>query len=302
MIMSDAKIRLMTERKYEMIPINSIKVLNSRNRDKTQFEENIRSIKTVGLLNPIVVNERNFERTGCYELVCGEGRYLAYKALEYPDIPSEVINCNRKQALLYSLVENIARVTPGTMWFAREIKRMCDAGWTYGQVANIVGKTETYVRDYVRLVEQGEERLIRGVEQGLFPIAFALQVARSDSSTIQNVLMDAFDKGMVTSHNLYVVRNLMERRIKHGKEMDTGEKAGKGVSRVSDYSVTQLKKDIVKVSKEKESFVHETTRKENRLLMLIDGINALWRDNELAALLKAEGLDQRPQLEGNYNV
>ena len=83
--MGKTKITPMAERKYEMIPISSVKILNSRNRDRLQFEQNIRSIKTVGLLKPVVINARRFEKTGYYELVCGEGRYLAYKALKYPD-------------------------------------------------------------------------------------------------------------------------------------------------------------------------------------------------------------------------
>ena len=62
-------------------------------------------------------------------------------------------------------------------------------------------KTEHYIRDYIRLVEQGEERLIQGVDQGVFPIKFAVHVAMSESSQIQNVLMDAFDEGIVTTNN-----------------------------------------------------------------------------------------------------
>ena len=64
------KITPMADRKYEMIPIDSIEVLNSRNRDRLQFDRNIRSIKSVGLLKPVVVNDRRFEKTGRYELIC----------------------------------------------------------------------------------------------------------------------------------------------------------------------------------------------------------------------------------------
>jgi ParB family chromosome partitioning protein len=88
-------------------------------------------------------------------------------------------------------------VPPGTMWFACEVKRLHDSGLTLMQISNITGKCETYIRDYIRLVEQGEERLIKGVEDGIFPISFAKHVAKSNSANIQNVLMDAYDKGIV---------------------------------------------------------------------------------------------------------
>jgi hypothetical protein len=88
---------------------------------------------------------------------------LAYKALGQPEIRAEVISCDRKTALLYSLIENIARVPPGTMWFAAEVKRMYDSGLSVTKIAQIVCKSPTYVHDYIQLVEQGEQRLIRGV-------------------------------------------------------------------------------------------------------------------------------------------
>lgn len=52
------------------------------------------------------------------------------------------------------------------------------------------------IRSYIRLVEQGEERLIPGVEPGVFPIKFAIQAASTEDSQIQGVLMDAFAEGL----------------------------------------------------------------------------------------------------------
>lgn len=75
MSMFSAEIVPMAERQYRMVPLEEIEVLNSRNRERRQFDDNVRSIKSVGLLKPIVVNERNRNRTGRYELVCGEGRF-----------------------------------------------------------------------------------------------------------------------------------------------------------------------------------------------------------------------------------
>ncbi len=110
--MKKSPVTPMAERQYRSIPIDKIVVLNSRNRDKQQFAENVRSIEQVGLRKPIVVNGRGFPKTGNYELVCGEGRFLAHKRLGKTEITAEVIDCDRKTALLYSLVENIARVPP----------------------------------------------------------------------------------------------------------------------------------------------------------------------------------------------
>jgi len=292
--------RLMSDRSYGPVPIEKIKVLNSRNREQEQFKKNVQSIRDVGLLKPVVVNRRHLGKTGYYELVCGEGRYLAYKQLGRPEIPAEVLDCDRNTALLYSLVENIARVPPGTMWFAREVTRMHDAGWTLKEISKVVCMCESYVRDYIRLAEQGEERLIKGVEQGLFNMSFALMVARSDSATIQNVLMDAFDKGMVNSSNLPTVRKLVEARLRSIRSHGGGNSSSG--PRAARYSVEQLRGDITKVTKEKESFVHEVGIKENRLMTILQDLATLWQSKAFVALVKVEELDRRPTLKGTYHV
>ena len=110
------------QRRYEKIPLDKIKVINSRNRDKEQFEMNVESIDTVGLLKPIRVNDKFLRRSGMYELICGQGRLLAHQKLRRKTVLAEMITCSRKEAYLQSLVENIARTKPDSMDFARESK------------------------------------------------------------------------------------------------------------------------------------------------------------------------------------
>jgi ParB family chromosome partitioning protein len=294
--MKDKQITLMADREYRLIPMDSIVVLNSRSRNRQKFSENIRSINDVGLRKPIVVNGRGYNRTGKYELVCGEGRYLAHRELGKTEIAAELIDCDRKTALLYSLVENIARVPPGTMWFAYEVKRMHDAGLSYAEISRFVGRSSTYVSNYVQLVEQGENRLIEGVEQGLFPMSFAMQVALSDDSTIQTVLMDAFDDGMINSSTVRRVRKLLELRMNRGKAFP------KRSDKADGYTLRDLTKEITKSTREKEDFVRETQRKENRLLSLLMGISTLMEDPEGLRLITEAGLGTPPRLQGSYGV
>ncbi len=287
----------MSERKFRLVSLADITVLNPRSRDKRQFEDNVRSIDAVGLLKPIVVNERHKGSQGKYELVCGEGRFLAYKALGRSEITAEVVSCDRKTALLYSLVENIARVPPNTMWFAREMKRMSDAGLPLAKISQIVGKSEHDIAEYIRLVEAGEERLIAGVEQGLFSISFATAVAKSSNESIQQVLMDAFDSGIIDSTNTHRVRNMIELRFNRGKQPRRGGPSGKPT-----YTLHDLKRDISEATLKKEGFVRESQEKENRLLTLLDGLNTVWKDEKLLALLAQHGMSERPVLMGKYTT
>jgi ParB family chromosome partitioning protein len=297
--MKNELIRPMSVRQYQTIPLDKIKVLNSRNRDREDFEHNIRSIKEVGLRKPIVVNGRYFKKSGHYYLVCGEGRYLAFKELGKNDILAEIISCNKKQALLYSLVENIARVPPRCIWFAREVKRMYDSNYPLAEISNITGFSETYLRDYINLVKRGEERLIKGVEAGLFPISFALLVAKSDNTSIQNLLMDAFDNGIVNSTNFPTVRKLIA--LRDNRNQNTKKRNGKFVPKVQ-YSVEQLKTDIKRVTKEKEAFVNEASTKENRLFVLLEDLKILRGNQNFVDITISEGIGTMPTLKGNYHV
>ncbi len=292
--MDTAPILLMKDRRREMLPIDKIKVINSRNRDEQQFALNVQSIETNGQLKDIRVNDKFLSRSGFYELICGEGRLIAHQRLGKTHIRAEVVTCTRKQAYLESLVENLARSRPATMEFARELKNLHDEGWTYEQIAPVACRSLEYVRHYIDLVEKGEERLIQGVEQGVFPISFAVLVAGSEDAAIQNVLMDAFDRGIVNCENFSKARAIIRSRMdpRNRKKSQNG---------ANNYTVTTLKSDIAQATQAKESYVREAQDKETRLFALLDGLAAMWNDTVLLELLRAEGLSNRPELAGTYD-
>ena len=278
------------ERRYEEVPIDQVKVINSRNRDKEQFNMNVESIESVGLMKPIRVNDKFLESTGVYELICGEGRLLAHQRIGKKRVMAEVVTCTRKEALLQSLIENIARTKPGSMDFARELKRLHDEGLDYKQIAKIACKSEEYIRSYIKLVEQGEERLIQGVESGTFPIGFALLVATTEDSQIQGVLMDAFAEGLVTTSNFAQARRIISARAKTSKKSAASR----------DYTVNQLQHDIAETTRVKTSYVREAKSKENRFMTLHAGVSTLFQDAKLVELLMKQKLDKRPALAGDF--
>ena len=292
--MDAAPILLMKDRRRDMLPVDKIKVINSRNRDEQQFALNVQSIETNGQLKDIRVNDKFLSRSVFYQLICGEGRLIAHQRLGKTHIRAEVVTCTRKQAFLESLVENLARSRPATMEFARELKNLHDEGWTYEQIAPIACRSLEYVRHYIDLVEKGEERLIQGVEQGVFPISFAVLVAGSEDAAIQNVLMDAFDRGIVNYENFSKARAIIRSRRdpRNRKKGHDGAKA---------YTVKTLKSDITQATQAKESYVREAQDKETRLFALLDGLAVLWNDTALLELLRSEGLSDRPELAGTYD-
>lgn len=71
--MERAAIRLMKDRRREMIPVEKIRVINSRTRDEGQFALNVQSIDAIRQIKDIRVNDKFLGKDGFYELICGEG-------------------------------------------------------------------------------------------------------------------------------------------------------------------------------------------------------------------------------------
>jgi len=293
--MDKIPIRSMAQRDYRMIPVDKIRVVNSRSREKKQLEENARSIGEMGLYKPILVNKRNLQASGMYELICGEGRLLAHVQLGRTHIQADVWDVDEIQAHLMTLGENIARTPPQTIDFARALKEMHDYGMGWDELSAITGKCHAYIQDYIRLVEQGEERLVKGVEDGVFPLAFAMSVAQSSDRSIQHLLMDAFDSGIVNSRNLRRVRKIIEDRLEKGKDL-SGRKAP------APYTVERLKSDIRNMTCQKEAFVFEAGQRESRLMRVLVTLKELRRDEGFVTLLGTEGLADAPELKGQYTI
>ncbi len=183
----------------------------------------------------------------------------------------------------------MARVTPGTMWFAREVKRLRDAGWTLEKIARLVGKSAEYVREYIGLAEKGEERLIKAVEQGIIPISLAAEIAQADNAAVQHVLMDAFDKGILTSGNFPTVRRIVETRVYSSKR--TAHPRADGTPT---YSVKHRTTSPGSRGRKKRS---SGGQRQGEPAPDAAG-HARDAREDFAALAKAEGLDQGPELNG----
>lgn len=293
--MDHLPIRSMAQRDYRMIPVDKIYVVNSRRREKKQFAENVRSINDVGLYKPILVNKRRLSSTGMYDLICGEGRLLAHMELGKTHIAADVWDIDEGQAHLMTLGENIARTPPQTIEYARVLKEMHDYGMGWDELSAITGKQRKYLRNYIRLIEQGEERLIKGVEEGVFSLNFAMNVAQSNDRSLQHLLMDAFDSGIVNSNNLPRIRKIIEDRLEKGKTLGS-----KGSTR--SYTVKRLRNDIRKITREKEAFVYEAGQRENRLMRTLVTLQRLRQDGALVELLESAGLAEGPRLKGDYAV
>ena len=177
----------------EFIPVDRIKVLNPRERDRKKFLEIVDSIKKVGLKQPIKVTRVNGSGGKAeYGLVYDQGWLEAFIALGQKEIPAIVDDLSEEDSLLMSLVENVARRHRRPTELLREIGALKERGYTDAQIARKIGFSSTYVHDIRRLLETGEERLLVAVETGKMPLNVAMDIAAADDERVQQVLAESY--------------------------------------------------------------------------------------------------------------
>ena len=133
-----------------------------KNFDPTALSELAVSIKTHGLIQPILVTPRN----GRYLIVAGERRFRASKLAEKKTIKAIIKDFDDNQVKEIALLENIQRQDLNPIETARALKELGDTyGWTQEALADRLGKSRSVVANTLRLLSLCPE-VIDLIEKG----------------------------------------------------------------------------------------------------------------------------------------
>ena len=138
------------------------------------------SIKEKGVLQPILL--RNVSGKGhSYEIVAGERRFRAAKMAGLNEIPALVKTLDDNNAMEIALIENVQRENLNPIEEARAYKNLmecCD--YELPDVARLIGKSESYIRNMLRLTSLPES--VQGlVEQGELSASHARTIAVAEN-------------------------------------------------------------------------------------------------------------------------
>ena len=143
--------------KVSIKDINRNKFQPRKYFDKSSLEELTNSIKEQGVIQPIVVRPDKFS-SGKYEIVAGEGRWLASQnaGLDIDDVKS----------LEFAIVENVQRQDLNPIEEAKGYQKLID-DFNYNQekLSQFIGKSRSYIANSLRLLSLPEEVLLL-VQQG----------------------------------------------------------------------------------------------------------------------------------------
>ena len=146
-----------TEDQAVMVPIN--KVEPNKEQPRKHFNEDAllelsESIKQMGIIQPIVVQDRN----SYYEIIAGERRWRAAKQAGLKKIPVIIKNYTEQEIVEISLIENIQREDLNPIEEAFAYKRLLEEfNLKQDEVAERVSKSRTAVTNSIRLLKLNEK-------------------------------------------------------------------------------------------------------------------------------------------------
>jgi ParB family chromosome partitioning protein len=136
--------------------------------DEEALQELAESIRSQGIVQPVVVRER--PEDGEYELIAGERRWRAAQRAGLEDVPALIRSLEDAQALEVALIENIQREELTPLEEARAFERLTrEFELTHEAMAERVGRNRATISNTLRLlrlpgevqqaVEEGELRM-----------------------------------------------------------------------------------------------------------------------------------------------
>jgi len=278
------------EHEVQMIPVEKIRVINPRERDRKKYAQIVESIAAVGLKKPIKVSRRRESDEDGYDLVFGQGRLEAFMVLGAKEIPAIVVDIAKEDRLLMSLVENMARKHPGPAALLREIQRLKKLGHTNLAIGKKIGISDVFVGGLLALAKAGEERLLEAALNGKLPITVAIDIAKTEGIDEQRELLKAFESKQLNYMSLRVVKRLIEQRRIFGKSRGTGPRDKTQKRPSADSLVLAYRKEADR----QKAIIQKAGIAENRLLFIVTALQKLLSNENFINLLRAENLGTMP--------
>ena len=165
--------------------------------DDEKLDELVASIKTHGVLQPVVVQKAG----SGFELIVGERRWRASKKIGLIKIPAVIREVNDAQSLEIAIIENIHRQDLNPIEEAEAYARLSNEfALTQEMVAEKVGKSRTAVANILRLlklsrnikedlisgkISTGHARALLGLEDSKQREALRKEIAKQDLTVRQ---------------------------------------------------------------------------------------------------------------------
>lgn len=169
----------------EYIPIGSIQPLQDQPRshfDQESLNELAESIKTYGILQPIIVSLDQNEKV---QIIAGERRWKAAQIAGLEKIPCIVRDLKDHSQLELALIENIQRESLSAIEEAHTFKKLIEEhNFSQETLASRIGKNRTTISNTIRLLSL-PEKIIADLNEKLISAGHARALCSLESAKLQ---------------------------------------------------------------------------------------------------------------------
>ena len=178
----------------KIIPVEQIKPGSwqaRKNFDANDLEDLSNSIRSKGILSPILVTQSNDKNDSSYDLIAGERRWRAAQMAKIHEVPCIVVNdVDANSASVMSLIENIQRKDLNAIEEAQGLNELINQhNYTQESAGKIVGKSRVYVTNSLRLLKLPEKILSLIKDNKLSAGHARLLIGREDAVEIAQIII-----------------------------------------------------------------------------------------------------------------
>jgi len=200
------------------------------NYDDEKLNDLKASIKEKGVLQPILVREKE----GRYEVVAGERRLKAARAIDLKEIPVIIKDVTDQEAFVIALVENIQREELNPIEEAEAYRKLIEEfSYTQEEVARSVGKDRSTISNLLRILKLPVE-IRRSVYNGELSVGHARALVSVEIPTERDRL---FVLTMKKGLSVRELEHLVQSKSKGGTR-----RAGSQTAK--DHEVIALEEDL----------------------------------------------------------
>lgn len=121
--------------------------------DEGALNELAESIRSQGIMQPILVRPLTGKDAGKYEIIAGERRFRAAQLAGLAEVPVLVREVPDESAAVMALIENIQREDLNPLEEAQGVRRLLDEfGLTHEQAAQAIGRSRSATSNLMRLL------------------------------------------------------------------------------------------------------------------------------------------------------
>ncbi len=162
-----------------------------RHFDETALDELAASIRSQGVIQPILVRPCHTETTTIYEIVAGERRWRAAQRAGLTEVPVHVREMSDEDALTAALIENLQREDLNPLEEAQAIQSLRERlPLSQEELAQRLGKSRSAIANTLRLL-QLPEPMREALREGTLTPGHARSILALPERALQDLLFHA---------------------------------------------------------------------------------------------------------------